>query len=1076
MGQSAGLVLGAVGAAVGGFFTGGATWALEAGFIGGELLGSLLFRPKGPNPPAVRVQDSAYGKWIPMLWGRYRLAGNVIWMGTPHSHSSSSGGKGAGGGKGGNQPYTTLSFAVALCQGPISSVTRIWANGQLIYDISNPSDWQSLSGSASMVTNWTVYYGDEEQMPNPLMESYTGANTPAYRGIAYVVFNELNLQQWGNYMPSLTFEVQGAGAASTSTTISASASAPPLADTNDGGWAPSSIQAGGSISGLVMRSYQSGASIIGQWAGFSLTPYGSTYSAVTSYNLGLNLMSAHYATYDQDGKGRVLLNDGALYGAGGSRDAGFAPAVGLLVFAGGVALIANGSVFSSVQESGGFLNCAGTSAMPYQTTRITRFLGATASYVYALDTNNHLLQLDLSGNLVTDHGVAPAVSSLGVAYADDEIYVVGTSNTVWQYSGSSWAQMSFSAPTGFTGETLLSVQNNMVVIAGNNQVAIRPFTSVAATTTGSIIADVCELAGLQPSQFDASQCTDNVIGFASTDNSSPRDILTPLLAAYFIDASDSDGMIKFIRRGATPTTTIPWDDLGSDTSQNSTQAMNPISESIAQEYELPCSETISYMSSSTDYQTLTQRAFMPATTSNLYESVNAPIVMADNDAMVRVQAILWERWSKRRSFTFSAGYKWIALEPGDTINLQQQNGQLIPVRITQQQFDGKGCFAFSADFTVPSIYPTPGTSTYTVQAGNAQGVPTQSVPYSGPTVLSIMDIPPLRTQDATSPGLYVGACGFTSGWPGAAIDISRDDVNFTQSAQALEAAVIGQATTVLGTFSGNIPDELNSVTIQLFNPSAELSSVAYASFLNGANVAYLGGEIIFFRNATQISNNQWTLSGLLRGQIGTEAKMSTHAANEYFVLLNSANIVPVSINLSDVGQTLWFEPYLNNLLGTTPGQAVSAQPANARLAPLAPHMLRAQPILSPASSFLLRWFRKARINYQWLDGADVPLDWSQESYRINVYNSSGTQVNSYVLTSAGVTWNGGTPQTYAANPANQTLPPFSFGSGQNQPYFIYTSAMAANDGFSSGQSITATVSEIGDYGVPGGTASVTFTR
>lgn len=1070
MGQAATLALAEVGQAVGSYF--GGPVGGEIGFLSGELLGNILFPKKGPNPPAVRVQDSAYGKYIPMAWGRYRMAGNVIWMGTPHSHGTS-GGKGGASKQG--QPYTTLSFAVALCQGPISGITRIWANGQLIYDISDPADWKSLSGSSSMVTGWTVYYGTETQMPDPLMESYTGANTPAYRGMAYVVFNELSLQQWGNYMPSLTFEVQGAGATTGSANISAAASNPPLSDTGDGGWAPSSIQAGGSVSGLVMRSYQSGGTIIGQWAGFSLTSYGTSFSAVASTSLGANTLAAHYVTYDQDGNGRVLMDDGALYGSSGFRQANAGPVTGFLLFGDGVALVANGSVFCSTQVGAGFVNSVGASSMSYQGTRIVRFLGATASYVWALDTNNHLLQLDLAGNLVTDHGVTPGSGNLGVAYADDEIYVTDASNAVWQFNGSSWVKMPYVAPPSFVGATLLSVQDNMVVIAGNNQVALQPFTSVASTTTGEIISSVCELAGLQASQFDVSQMTDTVIGFASTDNSSPRDILKPLLSTYFIDVSDSDGMLKFVRRGATPTVTIPWDDLGADTNPGSAQQQSPITETVTQEVELPRSETISYLSSSTDYQTLTQRAFNSNTLSNLDETVSVPIVLADNDARQRAEAMLWERWSKRRGFAFSTTYKWLQIEPGDAVFLQQASGATVPVRIKKVQASGNGVYTFNADFTVPQLYPNPGAQ-YTVQAGIALGVPAQKVPYSGPTVLEVMDIPPLRAQDATAPGLYLGACGFTNDWPGAIVDVSRDDVNFTQAAQALQAAVIGQATTALGAFSGgNIPDELNQVTIQLFNPDAELSSVSYASFLNGANVAYLGGEIFFFRSATQISSNQWTLSGLLRGQIGTEAKASTHAMGEYFVLLNSANIYPVGINLSDIGQTLWFEPYLNNLLGSTPGQAVSAQPGNARLAPLAPHMLKVQPILSPAASFMLHWFRRARVNYQWLDGADVPLDFSQESYRINISNSSGTLVNSYVLTSAGVTWNGGTPQSYATNPVNQSLPPFSYGSGQNQPYFVYTSAMAANDGFSSGQSITATVSQIGDYGVPGGTASVTFT-
>ncbi len=85
------------------------------------------------------------------------------------------------------------SFAVALCEGPITGIGRIWADGK-------PMD---LSG-----VTWRWYPGDEAQTADPFIAAKMGAaNTPAYRGTAYVVFEELALSTYGNRLPQLSFEV-----------------------------------------------------------------------------------------------------------------------------------------------------------------------------------------------------------------------------------------------------------------------------------------------------------------------------------------------------------------------------------------------------------------------------------------------------------------------------------------------------------------------------------------------------------------------------------------------------------------------------------------------------------------------------------------------------------------------------------------------------------------------------------------------------------------------------------------------------------------------------------------------------
>ena len=126
-----------------------------------------------------------------------RLGGNIIWATDFREETettSQGGGKGGGGGEVETTEYRYYaSLAVALCEGPITGIGRIWADGK-------PMD---LSG-----VTWRWYPGDEAQDADPFIAAKMGADsTPAYRGTAYVVFEELPLARFGNRLPQLSFEV-----------------------------------------------------------------------------------------------------------------------------------------------------------------------------------------------------------------------------------------------------------------------------------------------------------------------------------------------------------------------------------------------------------------------------------------------------------------------------------------------------------------------------------------------------------------------------------------------------------------------------------------------------------------------------------------------------------------------------------------------------------------------------------------------------------------------------------------------------------------------------------------------------
>src|SRR3990167_2627441 len=235
----AALLLGVAGAAAGGVI-GGTFLGMSAASIGwmaGLAAHSLLFPTSTDLPPAfgprlgdLKIQTSTYGSAIPRAYGTVRLAGNVIWappiVETATTTTTTSGGRGGGGGA--TQTQTTYSysadFAIAICEGPIIGISRIWANGKLIHNLSATASIGSVLASDR---DFTVYLGSETQTADPTMEAAEGAgNVPGYRGTAYVVFNDMALGEFGNRIPNIEFEVVASGTIVDSGTLWTSRSAP----------------------------------------------------------------------------------------------------------------------------------------------------------------------------------------------------------------------------------------------------------------------------------------------------------------------------------------------------------------------------------------------------------------------------------------------------------------------------------------------------------------------------------------------------------------------------------------------------------------------------------------------------------------------------------------------------------------------------------------------------------------------------------------------------------------------------------------------------------------------------------
>lgn len=207
------LVLAAAGSAIGGA-VGGSILGIGAAAIGqavGGFLGSQIDAALSPGlPPTIKegprlqsLDTMTSQAGAPMAWlaGRAAIAGEVIWASRIREDvaldvQQVGSGKSSQTVIGQNYVYS-VSFAVGLCEGVISHVGRIWLDGKL-------ADLSELRAAGKL----RIYYGTETQNPDYIIEATEGS-APAFRGLAYIVFQDLPLGEFGNRIPQVRAEIYG---------------------------------------------------------------------------------------------------------------------------------------------------------------------------------------------------------------------------------------------------------------------------------------------------------------------------------------------------------------------------------------------------------------------------------------------------------------------------------------------------------------------------------------------------------------------------------------------------------------------------------------------------------------------------------------------------------------------------------------------------------------------------------------------------------------------------------------------------------------------------------------------------
>jgi len=1039
------LALAAAGSMIGGAMITGTVLGMSGAAIGwmaGSMLGGILFAPKLPDGPRLNdlsVQNSSYGASIPRVWGANRIAGNVIWSTDLVEHAHEEGGKGSGGSY---TTYTyTVSFAVSLCEGPISGVRRIWADGKLIYDTSVGVTNQ-IGFTAS---SYTCYLGTEMQAVDPTIQAHM-TNTPAYRGQAYWVFADLELTKYGNRIPNLTFEVVQVGTSDVIPPVYVGAGGFVLVfegklwTVGNGNLRVYDATTKAYLTTVVLpyRAYSLTTDGVGVWVGYEVS--GSSNDNCASRINPITMTIDLYTDFGYDGAvsklGTVAWNAWRrwIYSAT-SNGIGH----GIRYYnvdtgvVGGSGIITPDWTFEALEMHDiakiaftGYGNWLTIGDMVTDSTVATVYIdgwsygsGQRMTYdskrtcIYWMRVYNiGIYKLDLNSYESTLFLNLSNPQMLYYESRNDSLYVeIGAD--IFQYSAATGALLNSYLGVGIS--TNASRGNAVASDVGffTGQFITDPGTvyhmdlgfsiDPSKVPLADIVTDLSLACGLTANDIDVTALTDQVYGFPLARQGSARSALEYLMMAFLFDAVESEGKVKFVKRGAPSALTITTDDLAVHEQGQTVPAVLEMTR--ADEIELPRNVSLKYINFEADYQTSAQNAMRQSGRALSEMTMEMPVVMVDTHAKSVADYALYSAWAARTSAKWATSLKFAKIEPTDVVTVADNL-----LRVTKRSLQGN-------ILSFEGVMESGITVASAALAGVANSV-SQAIVIYGDTVLMLLDVPMLRDEDDDA-GFYMAASGEADEWPGCVPLKSIDaGATFGQMQAMITPSIIGVAGGVLGDFTENTFDEFNTVEVTVY--SGELASTSELLVLNGGNAAVLGNEVIQFKTATLVSEKTYVLSGLLRGRKGTPT--GGHVLGERFVLLNPATLRRAPPNAAEIGLA---RIYRAITIGAAFSSGVDIPFTNTAqgLECLSPVQLGGG--RDAAGNLTLTWVRRTRVGGEWRDLVDASLGEATESYSIDICDDDSYATVVRVLTSL--------IPTVAYSAADQVT---DFGSAQATVYAV----------------------------------------
>lgn len=1068
------LVIAAAGAVAGNALGWGiASLGLSGAAVGwqvGSLLANVLIKPpaqQGPRLGDLRVSGTEYGQPVPWVAGSPRLAGQVVWASSkreiPNTQKV---------GKGGGQKVTTFTYEVdlliLLTENPIVGVSRVWSNGDLVYNgaVTKDGVWNDLR----------IYTGADDQLPDPTYEAAVGVgNAPAYRGRGYVLVQGLQLGNSGQ-IPNLTFEVGTSfGVLDVSPFVERSAS-PTLAPFNSG--------AGAS---LVVETPNNYLLSVGQWN----NSYARTDAVVYRYNAITNAWSNagsfnHLSALENSSIGNSDVAQIAVIGSftgpsnigrayilpGGTSSHFTLGRVPWPVASGNsVYCIAEGAVYYCLRgvdssnrifknlvnapTSGAPAPVIATSAV-YSSFYFTQlrvigdelfcFTLGGGTPLMVLDKNDLTFKRSITNpfdrsnqtwGIVGNTVVGIGTRNTSTVFAR-EIYALNPNET-WRLLGT------FTAAEDFIIETSDNVPNITLTSIGSSIVIGRYVTNAGLLTYRIAVAEIenfgvfqgepqpltnvlnslLERAGLRPEDYEVQGFdpeADVVRGAAVGQLSNTRGIIEAIQPAFVYTASKTNRII--IRpRSTTPVATIPYAEL--NTRMNFETEDGALTLEKSNDLAIPRQVAVSFNNVAADYVIATEYSDRLLSGQESTQDIQLPIGLTPEEGKRAADRMLFDLVASNVTTVLNLPLKYAFIEPSDVFDVVDQDGRTYRFQC-RQKTDSMPMITLECTLDdVGALDSSAITDTGYIS--------TDTVRQLAPTDWVSLDIPLLRDED-DSAGWYAGVWPNRAApddeWPGAAYVKSTDDVTYEQVAIIGEGAAVGLVAAALPDYprQGRL-DTSSVIDVTMLNGEVSASTLADILAQRETNVFLVGDEVIQAYDVTLLAPGQYRIRNMIRGLRGTERAMATHVPNERFVVLD-ARLRNATHSVGDVGNPLFVKGVtLNKVLDSV--TAENFTDTGVRLRPFSVAQLR---VVAAGADMQLSWERRTRAQYRYSgDNPVVPLGELSEAYRVQVFDGAAL-VRTVEVTS---------------------------------PTYTYAAADAAADGFASADTVTFTVAQLSSSIGPG---------
>jgi len=874
--------------------------------IGGYIDQNYLFAPdpmQGPRLKDLRVQSATLGSGKSMGKGTYRNAGLMIWA-TPYvEHGSTSGGKGGGGG-GSATTYTyTQSMAIALGDEPIIGVRRIWANGRVIYDVGSDDPATIIASNAAgrlaNGENFTVYRGTETQMPNSRIVAEQAKLQNAY----YFIPAQMPLPEMKVWVGAGQIIVAGSPVRSLNQAVVITA-APGSNARIDRVVINKTTCVASVVVGTVSASPVPPAIPLGNYPCCQVYVAAGTLGILTSM-----ITDERVVTWQPNTAyilGQYVSNSGNLYqcaSAGVSGTSNLA-AVGATVvgsiapdaddFALGVLTVTsvtNGSIpmpsfIVTDSEGGGYWTTQPISGV--NVTPGTNIVAGSGSGTGG------------TGTYPVDLSQTAASASIQVGRVDGTVQ--------WAYLEAFNTIPTVPTP-GYRGTPYVVFLDHSLSATGNTTPNFEFEVVEGTSDLGDYVTWAIGKTGLAPGDIDVTRLVGTpVIGLLTSDRSTVRSILQPLASAFFFDAVESDGKIKFVMRGGGLAQSIPETDLAAHA--NGSQMPDPLGTTRTQELDLPRVVTVQYPNSNFGFQPSSKYARQQSTSSKLETTLQIPISMTDSQGQAIADKMLNIAWNERSGFTFATGREYCYLEPTDIVSVSK-GAASYEIRLTNKEEAAPGIFTWQAVAEDIGIYH----NVINNLLDNVKPAAAWNTPPGSVSPPFIIDAPGIVT--VTGFELWIAAGSANKNWGGCGVFVSTDGIVYTQIGTMRGSCAYGMGTVL----SGSDPDSVNTLSTDLRRSGASMTSVSKADADNLLSLCFMGGELVSFETAA-LTTNGYDLTYLRRGVYGTTVAAHTGAA---FIQLDT-RVFKYPYDSSLIGQTLYFKFPSFNVFGGA-GEDIGSLPA-----------------------------------------------------------------------------------------------------------------------------------------------------